>query len=232
MIKSFKTTIELIKKDRWLKFYLGVPQLVSAIIYLFIANWLYTDLKIEILSAVQDKLGVSESYIISMVINLLLTIGLYFIVNLGFVLSISLLASPFHDLVSKRTLVLLGMKESNNAKFSLRQVLGTLTNEFKKIIFIFVLMGISFLLGMIPILTPFCFVLSALLVSIQFLDYSWAQEDWTLKQCISDIWHNLFVYVGSGAIVLFLISIPVINILSISLPVVYYSALWYEKNAS
>ncbi len=164
-----------------------------------------------------------------------LLIFLFFIlVNWTFVLCLGLLASPFNEMISSRIeKKMRGAALSENRQQTWRDLLArlarTLQNELKKIALIVVLTLLTTLLNFIPILYPVAVALLALLMTSQFLDYSWSRHDWGAGQCAKDIVRHLPSNLVSGLIFLILIAVPFLNALVPALATSYYTVLWNKR---
>ena len=162
------------------------------------------------------------------------TVIMYFVVNWTFVLILSIFASPFNEIISKRIeRISKGEKlETLGNSFSgFFSSLGfTLFNEIKKISLIFILTIISLIFSYIPILAPISLVLTALLLSMGYLDFNWSRHDLSFKDCKRDIRKNVFSYSFGGLFYLVLVTIPLMNLLVPAWATCYFSLLWIEKN--
>jgi CysZ protein len=86
-------------------------------------------------------------------------------------------------------------------------------------------MGLNFF----PVLFPVALLLLCLLMSAQFLDYSWSRHELGLSACFKDVMSNFIVNVFSGAIFLLLVSVPIINVMVPALATSYYTVLWTKR---
>jgi CysZ protein len=164
----------------------------------------------------------------------ILTIMLYFIVNWTFVILLSLIASPFNDLLSSRIekLVLGEDLPSFSSSFQgvLSNFLHTVLNEIKKIFFIVSLSLVAMFLGYIPILTPISVIVTVLLLAISYVDYSWSRNNIPFVNCRADVRKNFISYAFGGGIFMVIIAIPLLNIIVPSLATSYFTVLWVKNN--
>jgi CysZ protein len=151
-----------------------------------------------------------------------------------FVVMVGILAAPFNDVISRRIeKKIRGDIPSQDKKAGIREVfrgLGrTLMNEFKKltVIIMFTLAAVS--LNFIPVLFPVAMVLLALLMSSQFLDYSWSRHDMTVRACVKDLLGSPFANILSGMMFLMLVSVPLLNALVPALATSFYTVLWTRR---
>lgn len=156
-----------------------------------------------------------------------------FSMNFTFVLLVSLIASPFNDLISRRVEKLASNIRPDSMGSSLSEMLKnlvkTLVNETKKILLILFLATIAFLLNFIPVLMPLSILISAILLATQFIDYSWSRHDMSFRDCIHDIRKNIFSYAIAGSAFMVLMSIPIVNLFMLPFGVSYFTTLWVNN---
>jgi CysZ protein len=212
-----------------------IPIIIGGFSYYFFGTWMYSTLmekgKAFINSYIaQEGWGSFFYYFIAAI----LTIILFFIINWTFVLFVSLIASPFNDLLSARI-----EKKMNNIpqdNFSdmsqkfFNKILFTFINEFKKILFIIFLTIFSLIFAYIPFLVPIGALISVLLLAVTYVDYSWIRHDIIFKDCLKDIWRNIFSYSIAGGFFFILVSIPVVNLVVPALATSYFTILWMKNN--
>ncbi len=152
--------------------------------------------------------------ILSWILKLVFGILSYFLVNWTFVLFVSLVGCIFNEYISQRI-----EKLSKNQPIEplgkvftkmKSQVLFILINEAKKLSFIIFFTILAFVFGYI--LPPLSFLISFLLVAIQFVDYTWYRKSLSFSKCMLDVRRNIVHYSLSGALYFFLISIPIVNL--------------------
>jgi CysZ protein len=164
----------------------------------------------------------------------ILTIMLYFIVNWTFVILLSLIASPFNDLLSSRIEKLLAGEDLPNFSSSLKGVFDnffhTVINELKKIFFIVTLSIVALLFGYIPFLTPISVFVTVLLLAVSYVDYSWARNNIPFHECRADVRKNVLSYTFGGGMFMVIIAIPLLNIIVPSLATSYFTVLWVKNN--
>jgi uncharacterized protein involved in cysteine biosynthesis len=114
-------------------------------------------------------------------------------------------------------------------KAAFGRIIKTIINEVKKISFIIFLTIVAFLISLFPLLVPVSVAIYAILLAFQFLDYSWCRHDLKLSKCLKDIKGSLIPYLLGGGFFLFLMSVPIVNILSLPLAVVFFTSLFTEN---
>lgn len=211
-------------KDKWILFYSIFPVLIGSGIYFLLGKWLYTDLMGKIRTWIDGYLKIGDSAFLSWAIGITLTLILFFLISFTAVILISLIASPFNDLISARTEQLVLGKKVEVAG----GVLGVILREFKKF---FVIMFLNFI-GIICSLFPggqiISFVLSVFLLGFQFLDYSWSRHNYSVMKLFGNYTANIFRYGPSGLFLYLLVGVPFINILIVPFCVVHFTALFCE----
>ncbi|MCY4644922.1 MAG: EI24 domain-containing protein [Bacteriovoracales bacterium] len=236
-LTRFSKTFSILLKDRLILCMALVPILIGLSLYILLGKKIYEWLTVsgqEMIKGIIGE-GAGANFIYS-VLFILATGLLFFIVNWTFVMVVSILSAPFNDtissLVEKRHSAMSKMDEDQ--EFSFKKVFKNLwkivLNECKKVSFIFVLTALALALGFIPMLAPVGFLLSALLLAIQFLDYSWCRHEWTVRECLKDCFRNIFSYTFGGVFFMLLMALPLINLAAMPLAVVYFTLAWVDKN--
>lgn len=239
MLKNALTTIRPasaeIFKDKVNIILAGIPVIMGILLYYFLGAWVYGSVMDQGHMLIKEY--VSEGtmgQIVYYIVAAILTIMLYFLVNWTFILVVSAIASPFNDMLSTRIEKRLEGKTPDNLQktFSemIKRMAGTLLNEAKKISFVIFLSVLALVLGFFPILTPLSVFLSILLLSIQFLDYSWARHNIKFGSCFGDIRRHVVGYALGGAFFFIIVSIPVINLVVAPLATSYFTILWMKNN--
>lgn len=215
----------------------SVPVLIGIALYYFFGSWIYEG----VMSSGQELI---ESYIskdswgsaLYYVAATLLSVMLFFLVNWTFVLVVTLIASPFNDLLSAR--IERKMRGETNLELGaslsslFSKIFFTLFNELKKILFIISLSVLSFLFGYIPILAPIGVAIAVILLAVEFLDYSWSRHDMKFGDCLKDLKRNVFGYGFGGGFFFMMVSVPLLNLLVPSLATSYFTTLWVKNNES
>ncbi len=235
VISLFKRSFGYIFKDPVNLVFTLIPVTLGIVIYSYGFYHLY-DFVMGWLKGYLEGMASSDSWWMGPVlflIKVILTILCFFLVNWTFVLIVSAIASPFNDLISERIekkikgIKLDGIGSNFSKLFS--RMFFTIFNELKKILFIGLLTLLALIFGYVPILTPFAFALTFLLVSIQFVDYTWARHNLPFRSCVSDVTKNIWHYLTAGALYFFFINIPLINLFIPALATAHYTQ-FYNKN--
>lgn len=234
-LTSFTNSFHYLLKDRVNLSLTLLPIVIGIILYYFLGATIYDYGMTEGKTLVDNYIENSTANaFLSYTVQIILYVVLFFIVNWTFVLIISIIASPFNDVLSSRiekmvngeALPTLGV--SFNSAF--RNFLSTVFNEIKKLFFIFFLTILSLLLSLIPFLTPISLFLAIVLVSIAYLDYSWSRHNMAFKMCLKDVSKNVVGYSLGGAFFFFMISIPVLNLLVPPWATSFFTMVWVKNN--
>lgn len=212
-----------------------IPVFIGVGIYYLLGSWLYGTVWNKgqelIASYVSEgSFGTILYYIAAAVITVLL----FLLVNWTFVLVVSIIASPFNDMLSSRIEKLHRGKKLDNVSKSFgelfKSMFKVIFNEIRKVGFIFVMSVIAFILGYIPILTPLSLFITIVLLAISFVDYSWSRHDIGFGSCLKDVRKNLWGYSLGGVFFFVLVSIPIINLIVAPLATSYFTLLWLKNN--
>ena len=236
-LKAFKPSIQNIISDR-VNFILAlIPIIIGILLYIFLGAWIFGSLMDKGRTLIeqyvsQGTLGSFAYYIVATIFTVLL----FFIINWTFVLIVTVLASPFNDILSSRTEKKIKGEELNTLAESM-SIIGstmfkTLFNEIKKVSLILILSLASFILGYIPLLTPISVVITVLLLAAGFVDYSWSRHRISFSSCVGDLRRNLVGYGFGGAFFFILVSIPIINLVVSPWATSYFTVLWVKNNES
>ncbi|MBT3585709.1 MAG: hypothetical protein HN509_12465 [Halobacteriovoraceae bacterium] len=235
MIKSFGEALGVFRKDKIIILFSAVPVFVGIALYYFLGDWIFTDVRAWGQGWIEGNLSAGTlGTVLTWVLTAILSIIMYFVVNFTFVLVVSIFACPFNDLISTRVEKIMGGEEPEALSITLKKVMGralfTLINELKKVSFILILTAVAFGLSFFPILAPVSVIISAFLLAVSFLDYSWSRHTFKFSNCLGDVKNNFFTYGFSGAIFLSLITIPFVNLLALPYGVIYFTVLFSRSN--
>lgn len=234
-LASFKPALKELTKNKVNFILTIVPVTIGIFIYFFLGSWLYG----SVLSKGQELISsyISEGgfgtvvyYIVAAVVSILL----FLLVNWTFVLVVSIIASPFNDLLSSR--IEKSFLGQDNDKISeafggfFSNIFGIIFNELKKVSLILFLSIIAFLIGYIPLLTPISLFITVILLAMGFVDYSWSRHNIKFRDCLRDIKAHMWGYSLGGVFFFVLVSIPIINLIVSPLATSYFTLLWLENN--
>lgn len=228
-ISSFRQAWSLFKKDKYVLLFSFIPVFIGILIYVTLGNLIYNDLYDFAKEYISVQVGNDGWFAqaLSYIVVGLLSISFFFLVNWTFVLVVSLFASPFNDLISNRVEKLTSNEElpkiSESISLMIKGICGTIVNEIKKILLIVSISIIGIVLGLF--FPPLSIAITAILLAVSFLDYSWSRHNLNFKKCLQDIKSSFLGYFLSGLIFMVLISIPVVNLFALPFGVVYFTVL-------
>jgi CysZ protein len=231
----FTTPLKILFGDKIILLFSMIPVAIGILLYYLFGHWIYGDILghgKEWISQHVSSQGLNAMLFYTLVG--ILTIVLFFIINWTFVLIVSFLSSPFNDLISSRVEKrILGqnppeLKEGFLAM--LKKIKKIFWNEFKKILLIAVLSLASVTLSFFPLLAPASLIISSWLMASTFLDYSWSRHELTFAQCLGDFRRGFLKNSILGIVFIFLMSIPVVNILALPIAVVSFTMIFVQRN--
>lgn len=233
ILKAFSSTMAIFKKDKVILILSSIPIILGISLYSVLGNWILSDVLAKLKSWIEGYLSGDLGNILYYIIFFTFSLIFLFLINWTFVLVVSIISSPFNDVISERVERLIGNNggdEKSDFKRILKNCLKNIFNEIKKVIFIFSLTLIIFFLDiLVPFLAPIGIFLSALLMSSTFLDYSWSRNEFPLKNCIKDLKGSLLIYAVSGLFFMGLFALPIINLFALPFGVVYYTLLFCKR---
>ena len=158
----------------------------------------------------------------------------FLIMSWTFILVVGIIAAPFNSMLSSRIeTILVGKPVTQNRSKTFSEMMSgigsTFINEFKKLFFILLLTMLAFLLNLFPLFYPVGVFILALMLSVQFVDYSWSRHDLLFRNCVQDTLKNMLPYGLSGFIFLILITVPIINALVPAFATSYFTVLWLKR---
>ncbi len=172
-------------------------------------------------------------------LTVLVVLVLLLIIVLSFTILANIIASPFNDALSARTESLALGREAG-APFSLVDILRemgrTVIEEFKKILFYLIAVGLLLFLNFIPVLGQalygFLFtVLTIVWLGLSFLDYAMARHDYRFGGKLAFIRSNFLPVFGYGAGIFAGALIPIFNLAMIPMAVVGGTLLFLDLSS-
>lgn len=233
-VKILPISLRLIFKDP-INFLLAIiPTILALSVYVFLIVLIFKN---------SDYFGVViQNWIpdpktagwVGKIITAIFIIFMFLVTSWTFILVSGLISAPFNSLLSSRIEEkLLGKKSSNDKESTFKDLVrnlgSTFFNEVKKMVFILILTALAFLLNLFPLFYPIGIFLLALVLSIQFIDYSWSRHEMSFSQCVSDLFKNVLSYGGYGLVFLLLITVPIINALVPAIATSFFTVLWLQK---
>ena len=232
LVKRFYRSISVIFKDKVIFTLFLIPVFMGGLLYFLLGTKLYELVMVYGQGKVRDFIGENAGSGFVYWSFFILFMGvIFFLVNWTFVMVVSILASPFNDFMSARVeRKYTNHGNSQDAGPFFNRIFKVIWNECKKISIILILTLIASSLSFFPFFAPLGFVISAFLLSVQFIDYSWSRHEWSIGVCFKDSIKHCFSYTFAGALFMFFMSLPFVNIIFSSVAVVYFTLLWADKN--
>jgi CysZ protein len=234
IFKSFPLAFKMIFKDPVNLLLSLFPTSIALALYFFTITTIYRNSD-RFVSMFRGYIYTSDqATLLAKILTAILIIFIFFVMSWTFVVVVGIIAAPFNSMLSNRIeKKLLQQVAGPNKKETLQQIgqsLGqTFKNELKKLIFIAVVACIAFLLNLFPLFYPVGIFLVSVLLSVQFIDYSWSRHDMHFGACLKDITMNIIPYTISGFFFLLLVTVPIINAFVPALATSYYTVLWLHR---
>lgn len=235
VLQSIPEAFKHLFKDPLNLFLMIVPGILAMALYIVVGGTLVKN-GVTITDGLINKYGVSQKHgeLAYYFVAGLLSFLFFILASWTFVVMVGIIASPFNDVISRRIeKKIRGDIPLQDKQAGIKEVfrgLGrTLMNEFKKltVIIMFTIAAVS--LNFIPVLFPVAMLMLALLMSSQFLDYSWSRHNMNVNACVKDLFGSPFANTLSGMMFLMLVSVPLLNALVPALATSYYTVLWTRR---
>jgi len=177
-----------------------------------------------------------ENDFLAKILTAVAILFVFLIMSWTFVVVVGIIAAPFNSMMSSRIEKRLVLQvEGPNREETFEKINNTLwqtfKNEFKKLFFILIVSVLAFVFHWIPFLYPVGVILIALMLAVQFVDYSWSRSNMTFGACVKDVFKNIVPYSLSGLFFLMMITVPLVNAFISAYATSYYTVLWlYRQN--
>lgn len=231
MFKSIPLAFRMIFRDP-INFLLAlVPTVLALALYLFTITTVYRNSDRYVAMFRGYIYTEDQATMLAKILTAVLIIFVFFIMSWTFVLVVGIIAAPFNSMLSSRIEKKLVQHTVESDKAETFQKIGqglgqTFKNELKKLIFVAIVAVVAFLLNFFPLFYPLGILLVAILLSVQFVDYSWSRHNLHFGACLKDVTKGLIPYSLSGFVFLLLVTVPIINAFVPALATSYYTVLW------
>lgn len=236
IVRAFPLAFKMIATDP-VNFILSViPTLIAMAIYIFSIIGIYRNSDILVSLFRGYVYGPDQATILARILTAILIIFVFFVMSWTFVIVVGIISAPFNSLLSARIeqKLVQHMIMDEDKKHALSKVRSSLKqtfkNELKKIFFLILVASFAFVLNLFPLFYPIAVFLIAVLLSVQFVDYSWSRHDLSFTACLKDVAVNIVPYFLSGIIFLALVTIPLVNAFVPALATSYFTILWLDRN--
>jgi uncharacterized protein involved in cysteine biosynthesis len=235
VIKSFPVALKMIFTDP-VNFVLSLfPTIIALTLYVFTVIAIYRNSDSFVSYFKGYIYTADQATVLAKILTAILIIFLFFIMSWTFVIVVGIISAPFNSLLSSRieekltSRVIMDEDQIHAIEKVKSSMMQTFKNEFKKLVFLLVMAGFAFLLNLIPVLYPVGVFIVAVLLSVQFVDYSWSRHNMHFLDCLKDVMKNIFPYSVSGAIFLALVAIPLVNAFIPAFATSYFTVLWLYR---
>ncbi|MFG1500633.1 EI24 domain-containing protein [Halobacteriovorax sp. XZX-3] len=222
----FFRSMNILKADKKIILIALCPVLIGFILYYSLGHYAFSEVSAWGHGYINEKYP--EQGWVSTVFSGVLIILLGVIINWTFFIVVSVIASPFNDMLSSRVEMIYKLQKESTDTFTqtMKRLPSILMNELKKIGVIVVLSIINIGIGFF--FPPITFVLGGLILAISFIDYSWSRNNLTFAECVGDIKSGFLPYLLGGVGFMILISIPLLNLFFLPLAVVFFTVIYCE----
>lgn len=235
MVSSLPLSIKLIFRDPINIFLAVVPTILALALYLYAVITAFKNTEFFTITLSQYIDSPEAAGWAGKALTALLILFVFLLMSWTFVIVVGILAAPFNSMLSSRIeRHLVGAPVETTTSKTLTQMgrsLGhTFVNEAKKLVAIIIMGILAFLLNLIPLFYPVGLFLVAILIAVQFVDYSWSRHEMGFSSCLKDTASHVLPYAVSGGFFLIMVTIPLLNTLVPALATSYYTVLWLERN--
>lgn len=232
--KALPTAFRMIFKDPVNLLLAIFPTVIALALYLFTIVTIYRESDRIIPMLRGYVYSPEQATFLAKVLTAVLIIFIFFVMSWTFVIVVGIIAAPFNSMLSSRIEKKLTQQiEGPDKKETMKRIgqsLGqTFKNELKKLIFIGIVAVVAFLLNLFPLFYPVGIFLVAVLLSVQFIDYSWSRHEMHFGACLKDVTVNIIPYSLSGFVFLLLVTVPIINAFIPAFATSYYTVLWLNR---
>lgn len=222
----FFRSMNILKTDKKMILIALCPVLIGFVLYYTLGHYAFSEISTWGHGYINEKYP--DQGWVSTIFSGVLILLLGVIINWTFFIVVSVIASPFNDMLSSRVEVIYNLqkKESDTLAQTFKRLPSILLNELKKIGVIVVLSTINIGVGFL--FPPITFVLGGLILGISFIDYSWSRHELKVSECIRDVKNGFLPYLLGGVCFMLLISIPLLNLFFLPLAVVFFTVIFCE----
>ncbi len=233
-MKTFGQALRLITRDPVNLFLAVVPTAIALFLYFILIAFVFKRADYFSVLLMDYLPSQDAASIIGKILTAILILFVFLVMSWTFVIVVGLIASPFNSMLSSRIeTILAGKAVGEDRKKTLKEMsqgLGrTFKNEIKKLVFIVLMAAFAFVLNFFPLFYPVGIFLVAVLLAVQFVDYSWSRHEMGAGACFSDVLRNIIPYSASGFLFLLLVTIPIINAFIPAVATSYFTVLWLKR---
>ncbi len=136
---------------------------------------------------------------------------LWMVAALTFIFTSSIVASPFNDILAKRSEEFTETPLPPVTNKSLKQNVQLIGIDLFKTATAFIAAIFAIIFCWVPVVNVFAFILAFLLVTFQYISYPQTRRSIGLREGAKFLWHHIYTCTGYGAILSFLFAIPFLS---------------------
>ncbi len=136
---------------------------------------------------------------------------LWMVAALTFIFTSSIVASPFNDILAKRSEEFTETPLPPVTNKSLKQNVQLIGIDLFKTVTAFIAAVFAIIFCWVPVVNVFAFILAFLLVTFQYISYPQTRRSIGLREGAKFLWHHIYACTGYGAILSFLFAIPFLS---------------------
>ena len=136
---------------------------------------------------------------------------LWMVAALTFIFTSSIVASPFNDILAKRSEEFTETPLPPVTNKSLKQNVQLIGIDLFKTATAFIAAVFAIIFCWVPVVNIFAFILAFLLVTFQYISYPQTRRSIGLREGAKFLWHHIYACTGYGAILSFLFAIPFLS---------------------
>ena len=136
---------------------------------------------------------------------------LWMVAALTFIFTSSIVASPFNDILAKRSEEFTETPLPPVTNKSLKQNVQLIGIDLFKTATAFIAAVFAIIFCWVPVVNVFAFILAFLLVTFQYISYPQTRRSIGLRKGAKFLWNHIYACAGFGAILSFLFAIPFLS---------------------
>ena len=136
---------------------------------------------------------------------------LWMVAALTFIFTSSIVASPFNDILAKRSEEFTETPLLPVTNKSLKQYVQLIGIDLFKTATAFIAAVFAIIFCWVPVVNVFAFILAFLLVTFQYISYPQTRRSIGLREGVKFLWNHIYACTGFGAILSFLFAIPFLS---------------------
>ncbi len=202
--------LKLIFINKSLLFWSALPLVLTFILFIYGISQLQ-DWAVALLQESVAGLGFGPDSWIGWFFVLSGKIILWMVAALTFIFTSSIVASPFNDILAKRSEEFTETPLPPVTNKSLKQNVQLIGIDLFKTATAFIAAVFAIIFCWVPVVNVFAFILAFLLVTFQYISYPQTRRSIGLREGVKFLWNHIYACTGFGAILSFLFAIPFLS---------------------